>query len=1128
MKRMNNRTSWIVLLLAMALCTPGAWAQATTGSILGLVMDQTGAVVVGAHVTATNSQSGLAYDGETNATGEYHVLYIVPGDYVVSAVAPGFQKTQLPPVTLVIDQKLVLNMKLQPGAASETVVVNDLPPVLQTQSAETGTVIGAQDISDLPLLGRDFYNLTLLVPGVQQTYSNMSAFSVSVNGQREFGNSVQIDGIESTDNRQQDVTITPSVDAIEEFKVATSTYNAEFGHAAGGVVSIQTKSGTNQFHGTAYEFFRANFTTARQYSFGGTSESPTLKQHNYGGSIGGPLRKDKAMFFFSYEGMKNNDAYTYLGGTVPLNLIDFKPDGSVDLSAMVDPSTGTPNPIFDPDVAASCWGWCASEFENYTIPADRVSPAGKNLLQNFFPMPNLTGTSYGYYKNFAVNSPKRSNTKTADSRFDLTLGANDKFFAAYHYSDNDQFVADPYWGAIPVVGGGDYDQAQHMNGGSQGVSITETHAIGSSKMNEFRAGYIRMVQNQYSLLNGTDYSTQFGMGNIAVPDYAATIGYPAIFMGTGYITGGSTWKPYLVKQNNYEVNDNFTMSQFHGHDIKFGGNWRKLNSYPNFSLFPTGFMYFQSWGWSLTSDSSYATNTGGGFWAGGSDIADMLLGLPTTVGMGLQLTNPHTQSWEFSSYAQDTYRINPRLTLNYGIRFEYQNPYTEAHDYQSNYDYDSGMILVANRGGNSRGLINARKNDIAPRFGFSYLVTPKMVVRGGYGIYYSPENDGREEFLTKNVPFASQVQYANSDYSGLPWNYVLDTGVPRSTEIVQPSSGSGIIDPLNLPDGKLRTTYYIDPKIKTGSVQMYNLTLEQQLSKTMSLEAGYVASIGHALSYQIGDINGNTDGTEGRVNPNLGKIQQMGSFGYSNYNSLQVKFTKRSSRNLSYLISYTWAHGLDNGPGPFSIGRTNNNQPQNPYNLHAEYASSDSDLRHNFIYSGTYRLPIGKGQSFFSHWNNAAEMILGGWRLNGIYMMRSGTPVNVVRGTSQLQFPGLRPDLVGDPVLPRGKRTLGHWFNTDAFSVDRFQTQDTEFAVGNAGRNLFAGPGYINIDSSIFKELNLHDRYTLQLRLESFNTLNTPHFSNPDGVVNDGDAFGGIQYTDGNPRRVQLAAKIIF
>jgi hypothetical protein len=520
----------------------------------------------------------------------------------------------------------------------------------------------------------------------------------------------------------------------------------------------------------------------------------------------------------------------------------------------------------------------------------------------------------------------------------------------------------------------------------------------------------------------------------------------------------------------------------------------------------------------MTNDPNYGTNTGGYYWDGGSDIADLLLGLPLDVYTGLQLTNPHTQSWEFDWYAQDTFRVNNRLTLNYGLRYEFQNPYTEANNHISNFDPTSGDILVAGTGGNSAALLQARKNDFGPRFGFDFMINEKTVVRGGYGINYSPENDGREDFLTKNLPFADQTSISNNVYAGPPFAYQDDIGVPRNTAINIPSSGR--IDPSTLPDGTLVTSYYVNPVMKTGTSQMFNLTLQRQIGQTFSLEAGYVGSLGHHLSYSLGNINLNST-----VSPNLGIIQELTDLGDENYNSLQVKFTKRESRNLSFLLSYTYAHNLDNGAAPFDAGQ-NNDLPQDPNNLAAEYASADDDVRHNMVFSGLYRLPIGRGQRFFHSWNRPTDLLLGGWQINSIYTMRSGTPVNVVDESDPESPTNSRPNLVGNPNLPRSKRTLQMYFNTSAFAENL--DEDGNIIPGDAGRNIVRGPGYINVDFSLFKDFAITERYRLQARLESFNTLNTPHFSNPGGNLTDATYYGVITNTDGNPRDIQLAVKFIF
>lgn len=1122
-----------------------AGGQATTGSVTGEVTDTTGAVIPHADITATEVNKGTAFHGRSDATGDYVILNITPGTYKITATAPGFATAEALNATVAIDQKLLLNFRLKPGEASTTVVVTTAPTMLQTQSSETGAVIGTRDIVDLPLLSRNFYDLPLLVPGVVTANGSINAFAVTVNGNREYGNSITIDGVESTTNRTQDITVVPSVDSVQEFKVSTSAYNAEFGSSGGAVVSIQTKAGTNQFHGDAYEFFRPNFTAARPYGFLGAKEPPSiLKQHNYGGTLGGPVIRNRAFFFGSYEGTRQTNAYTYLDSTPPLNQISFLSDGSADLSQMVDPNAGTTGvpaglkiPIFDPNVSYACYGGCSQQFAGNIIPASRVSKAGFNTLTDFFPKPNLAGTSNGWYNNFFVDSPTTYDQDQVDARFDQNISNKDRVYLTFHYFDSNQLVTDPYHGATVVPGGGDADQANKEDVEGETISATYDRVFSVSVLNELRFGYSSYHENLYSLLNGTDYSTKYGVGNITVPGYPATIGYPQIYMGTGYLAGGSTYKPYHVTDDNYEIDDNFTSSSIPRHELKFGEEFRGLNSHPIFSLFPTGFEYYGSFGFSQTADPTYGYFVPGAFfYNGGSDVADLLLGLPFDVDIGLQLTQPHTQSWYLGVYGQDTFKVTPRTTLNYGVRYERYAPYVEAHNYEANFDVASGDILLAGLGGNSRSLMNARNNNFGPRFGVSYLLNSKTVVRGGYGLFFSPENDGREDFLTQNTPFAEQYVYTNYWYDGPPYEYVLDTGVARNTTINAPSSGR--IDPATLTNGNLETTYSVDPHLKTGISQLFNVAVERALGPNLSLDVSYVGTLAHDQSYQIGDINANpTDSTnhyDNRLTANLGKIQYLSDYGSADYNGLQVKFTKRESRNLSFLLSYTYSHDLDNGPPPFNLGHYNNNEPQNPYNLHAEWGNSDNDVRHNFVFSGLYRLPWGRGQRFFPKWNAAAESALGGWQLNSIYTMRTGTPVNVVRGNNPTSvLPGLRPDLVGDPVIPRDQRTLLHYFNTAAFSNSSQYFNctgtgvDTCNAPGDVARNLLYGPGYINLDSSLFKIFQARERYQLELRLELFNTFNTPHFANPDGDEAD-LTFGEIQRTIGNPRIAQIAGKFIF
>lgn len=1142
-----------LLFLLLAFLPKPGYAQATTGQIVGQVTDPLGAVIPGAAITATDESKGVSFHGTTDSTGNYTVLSVPPGIYSVTAAAPGFADARYAHAVLTIDQHLALNFQLKLGSVSASVQVTEAPPVLQSSTAEVGTVISGDAIVDLPLEGRNFYALTLLVPGVAQVGGSINSFALSVSGQREFANSIQLDGIESTTNRTQDVTVHPNVDSVEEFKVVTASYSAEFGNAAGGVIAIQTKAGTNAIHGDAFEFFRPNFLTAKQDLPGVNTPqpAPVLKQHNFGGTLGGPIRRNRAFLFGAYEGMRQKNAYSYVDSTIPFGLFNVTPTGDVDFSGLVDPCSGlqctdndgnptgppagTVDPIFDPNISVVNDGYYAQQFPGNVIPKARVSPSGLNTLLNFYPKPNLAGIKNGWFRNYAVYSPTNDDTDQVDARFDQVITTNDRLYAIYHWQAENSLVTDPYHGQTVVPGAGDADQANKQDDGAQSISLTYDHILSSTALNEFRFGYLRYYLNQYSLLNGTDYSSKFGVGNVSVSGFDATIGYPQIYMADGYLAGGSTYKPYHVKDDDYQFTDSYTWSGLSRHEFKFGTDLRLLNSHPNFSLFPTGFDYFGSYGYAQTSDYSYGTIIGGAYnWSGGSDIADLVLGLPQSVDIGLQLTNPHTKSWNLDFYAQDAFKVTPSLTLNYGLRYEFQNPWTEANNNMSNFDLASGNIVLAGRNGVSDGIVKSRKNDLSPRFGVAYTIDQKTVIRAGGAIFYSPENDGREDFLTMNTPFATQAAYSNWMYDGPAsdtqlWQYQLDSGVVRSTAINVPSAG--FIEPAELANGNLETTYAVKQDIKTGTTGSFNLSMQRQLSRTLALDVAYVGSISRHLSYQVGDINANpnddTNSNDNLLTPYLGKIQYLSDSGNSNYHSLQVKLTRQLSQNTSFLASYTYGHSMDNGPAPFNLGHLNNDSPQNPNNLSAEYATSDSDIRHNFVFSGSYNLPFGKGQMFGSSWGTIADAVMGGWRFSGIVSAHTGTPVNVVRGTNPASIlPGLRPDVSGDPNLPRDKRKVLHYFNTAAFSVPD-DLQGSSFLPGNAGRNLIVGPGYINVDASLAKDYSIKSRLTVQVRAEAFNSMNSVHYNNPDGDFNSG-TFGQITSAAGDYRKMQLAAKFIF
>ncbi len=1068
-------------------CTLPLAAQATSGSIEGFITDPTGGRIPDARIVIREESSGVEKTTQTSGLGEYAVAGLPPGRYRITASKIGFQPFVSPPAELAIDQKLRVDVALPLGTL-DTAPVQVVDSSLQTQTVETGETIRSSQILDLPLLGRNFLELSLLTPGVARA-SGGNTLNLAVNGQREFANSILIDGVEASANRNNDTTLHPSVDSVEEFKILTSAYPAEFGRASGAVIAIETRSGSNRFHGSLYEFFRPNVTAAR--TFFAPVASP-LKQHNFGGTAGGPVRRNRTFFFASYEEARIRTAYSFLDSVPPAGQIRFLPSGAVDLSGLKDPFTGNQVPIFDPEFYAA--NYYSSPFPGNVIPANRVSPAGKAVLQQLFPSPAMPGIYNGWYSNFDSTQAYAYNSHTAGGRLDHVFSERDRLSAVYHFNAFDSTTGDRFAGHIPVAGGGDADYGDQEDSRSQQLALSEDHTFGRW-LNQGRFGYTRYRLDQLSLLDNRNLASQLGMANINLAGFPQTSGLPDIYLGFGAQTGGSTYKPLYFLDSNQQFGDTVT-ARLGAHDFRAGGEFRRLTSNPFFSLFPTGFQYYAGAGASLTSDPNYGFYDPGAFYYnGGSDIADLLLGLPYTVNLGLQLTNPSTRSWEGSLFVQDIWQATPSLSVSYGLRYEYAAPWTESSNRAANFDFTTHQLRLAGVGGNSASLVQPDRNNFAPRVGVAWRAGSHLVVRAGWGIYYSPENDAREDVLTKNFPFAPQQTVFNNIYGGLPFSYVLDRGVARMTSVPPLSAATG------------QNIFAVDSGMRTGYSQLYNLTVERALGSSTTIEAAYVGSASRKLPYAVGNVNLNSG-----VTPLLGQIQALFSEGSGSFHSLQGK-ARRTFGALTFLAGYTLGKNMDNGPAPFNLGHNQNahNQPQNPFNLAAERAVADDDVQHNLVGSFLYRLP------------GRRNAILRDWLIAGIFTARSGLPVNVVRNAGNTNLPGLRPDVMRAPALPASQRTLTRYFDTAAFDITPF-TKGAAQNPGNAGRNIVRGPGMQNLDLSLSRTVRWREAASLQIRADAFNLANTAHFANPDGAMSDG-SFGSITQTIGNPRIVQFAAK---
>jgi hypothetical protein len=1129
-----RRTSYAYRLLPLIAITPLLWVtcafgQATTGSVSGRVTDPAGAAIPGAKVTIHNVEDALVTVVKTDRGGEFAESALPPDHYTITVEMAGFATANVPAFKLDIDQKARFEVPMKVGSVSTEVTVENSAPVLQLQGAETGQVIGAREIEDLPTLGRDFTTLMYLVPGVVAgTRGANSNLNISVNGQREYSNSYQINGVEVS-GLNNDTNVRPSPDAIQEFKVVTSSYAPEFGRASGGAVLIQTKSGTNDVHGSGFFFYRPTSTAANN-NFAPAGSTPTTVQKNYGGTLGGPIFKDKAFLFLGYEGIKYTFSNSYFGETlVGQNQVTFDSMGDANLAGLTDPYTGNQVPIFDPYFFAN--NYYTEQFPGNVIPYYDVSPAGRKIVQNLYPAPRGTMIN-NPYENFQTTEYYTQTSNVGNLRADYTPSQRDRLYLTYDAEQGTYDTSDPYGGAIPQKGGGGADTGGNEGYENHAIAFTYDHTFGQSLLNEARATYFISPVTEAGLLDGTNLATQYGIQNANIPGFPVTYGFPQIQMGSGATTGGSTYKPFAARENVLGLMDSIAWTRGH-HNAKFGYEYRQLKSISNYSLFPVPYEYFAGPGSNFTSDPYYGYyDPNAYYYNGGAEIADLLLGLPEVVYQGLQLQTPHTSSNEHTMYAQDYWQVTSRLNLTYGVRYEYVQPWIEQSNDQSNFNVNTLDMNIAGRGSNSRSLVNSNFNNFMPRVGFAYQLRPTTVLRGGFGIFFSHENDGRNVILTQNYPFYTEQEYTNSVYNYY-YGYTLDAGEPRPTTNPVPPSVASVHLP-SVAGANLQVVNSEPGNFPAAYSRNYNLTLQQELDSHTSFELGFVGANSRDLSQKVGNYNVNDF-----LSPDLGQVDVIQPSGLSNYNSLQAKLTRQLARGYSAIIAYTWSHNLDNGPAPPDLG-LGGDYPQDPFNVASEYGNADIDVRNNFTAAQIIELPFGRGRHFLHDISPLADAFVGGWQVNSITTLHGGVPFNIVSNSSNSLYPGLRPDLIGNPNV--GHRSVNQWFNPAAFALPPGQANSSQpgstgpLVTGNLARNMLYGPGYTDEDASLFKVFSLPREMKFQVRIEGFNVLNTGRFGQPDGDFAHYNAnnpsqssFGKITGGGfGSQRVLQFGGRLVF
>ncbi len=1089
--------SFLILLCSVSLA-----AQTTSARLQGTVTDAQGAVLAGAAVNVTSLATGRTVTITSGATGDYAVPALPPGRYAVEVKQPGF-RVYKQEITLEVAQVAKLDVSLQIGTVAETVEVkSDLPLVDSASSTLSDVIIGKQ-ISELPLNGRNFTQLATLEPGVTRgvvgghvsgasgdaetfRYGNTGGAALSVNGLRAQANNFLLDGVDNNESLVNTIVFFPPAEAIQEFRVDTSVAPAEFGRAGGAVVNTSFRSGSNSFHGSAFWFLRNDDLDAREYFTPTTAKTPEFKRHQFGGTFGGPIVKNKLFFFADYQGLRQYLPLSLEHATVPTAKMR-----NGDFSELL-PGTQIINPV------------TRAPFAGNLIPSSMIIKPAQNYL-NAFPNPNCTpGTDPAcgaITNNFAVIRKQIQEFNDFDVRVDYNLRASDTLFGRFSYGKDHSETSTRLPPQLPAGWG----SGDNINWPRSAV-IGETHTFTSDMINEFRVGFVRVKYGYVPPFNDIPLSANLGIPNANTLPY---LGGGALIGGwNGQLEYTGDYGPYLVPQNSFQYSD--TVSWLKGrHNMKFGATIvrRQVNLFrPKAGK---GYFFMSGNGTNPVTITGY-------------EVSDLLAGFMATYTEGPALGMAGTRNWETGYFVQDDYRVSNRLTLNLGLRYDLFTWPLEVHNWQSNFDIGSGKLLLAGVNGVSRSFLPADKNNFAPRVGFAYdlLGNGKTILRGGYGIFYFMERGGIDNQLAQNPPYSGTASYNYQD------GYRITLAGMGPMNDNNPANATGALPPktvLNIDPNNPRNVdvYALLPTNKTPLVQQWNVQLQRTLGSNNMLSVAYVGTSSDKLMtyYNMNRQTFNQPSNTKRF-PNLNNVNVEASIGSSNYNSLQTRFERRLSQGLQSSVSYTWSHTIDNSPDAYD--NSNDRVDINYFSL--ERGNSSFDMRHLFVWETLYELPFGKGKRFGGGWPSVVDSVLGGWQMNWIVTAQSGMPFDVILNGN----PNTRPDLIGDPYTNQNVHAF--WFNKAAFAAPPTNASGVFVRPGNVHRNMMYGPGHAWGDFSVFKNFKVRERFNTQFRAQFYNITNTPQFGQPDGNLSSWNNNAG-KVTSMRPftnRQVEFALRLSF
>lgn len=1112
---MKQYTKIGFLVLLMICVVTVTFAQTNTARLQGTITDASGAAVQGASITVTGLGTGRIVDVKTNETGYYTVSALDPGKYKVEIKQTGFKNISQE-ITLQTQQVAALDFSLQPGASSETVEVTSDVPLVESASSNVSEVIVGRQITELPLNGRNFTQLATLAPGVtrgqpgnQQTgdgnqaetfrYNGNGGSALSVNGLRPQANNFLLDGVDNNENLVNTIIFFPPAEAIQEFRVDTSVAPAEFGRAGGGVVNTTYKSGTNSWHGSAFEFLRNDALDARAYNESKYDadekevQKREFKRNQFGAAVGGPIIKNKLFIFGDYQGFRQYLPFDPAFLTVPTAAMR-----TGDFSELLRVAA-------DKRVQIHRVG--GADFTGNIIPAGEIISVGQKYLQAF-PTPNVdasnprcslatvTGTPVCVQGNFMALRTQIQHFNDFDIRGDWNISSKDTLFTRYSYA-NDYEVTSPSLVTLPSG----YGSGKQFNY-PQSVVVGQTHVFSDRLLNEFRFGWVHTKMGYEPPLGDQPISANLGIPNANTSDL---LGGGALIGGNGNMleyTGD--YGSYIVPQDSFQYSDSVTWTKGRN-NFKFGATIIRRHV----DLFrPKSGKGFFNFG-ALT----------------GYDAADAIAGFVNSYSVGPNLGMVQTRNWETGYYVQDDWRVTNRLTLNLGLRYDLYTWPSETENRLANFDLSTGKMIIPTEGST----INTDKNNFAPRVGFAYDINGngKTVVRGGYGIFYFLDRGGIDNQLEQNAPFGGQSSLSYSQ----GYRFTLAGRAPDNSTNPLAASASAMPDKSQFinPDG---TPF--DPNNPRGVdivayrpdnvnsyVQQWNLQVQRELGSNTAFSIGYVGTKGTHLMNRY-DYNRKQYVTGAQNFPNLGFVLVMDTNGNSIYHGLQTQLERRLAKGLQFTASYTWSHAIDDSQGSVDAY----GQWSDPYdyrNPRANRANSALDTRHRFVFSALYELPFGRGREFGNNWNPIVNAVLGGWQISPIVTLQSGFPFDLIDGTYVGQQ-RVRPLLVGDP---NQKNDIGAWFDTSAFA--KVPVANGVFTqAGTAPRNMMVGPKTKLVDMSVSKTFSITEQIKTEFRGEFFNLFNTPQFGQPNGDITSGD-FGKVTGTRFNSQRqVQLGLRLTF